>query len=473
MSTTPPVAQSAAFRNKSASPLKLVRYSPYKIARKSTSLQLIGHPHSHPNPPPHAFKLDIPPTDDKPLHDEEEIIATRHAKLDFELFRDGEPRMPSSEQCSRMLALFPTSYALEFLPPFITIRCRSLPPKPWPVTIAGLPLFLTTDDKLSPMETGIFSQGPKASIECSIQPWKTPDLAAFEGMFALLRHSNLNVDRIQWLGWSFLAIAPGQPPADWRKSLPSRVNGLLVGYSFEQQDSEEKAVRRKLPTGREPDDSHYAELRPGIMVASVDEHRSPATDLVTTSGICFRSPSTSKHYITVAKHGFPGGVGDFVMHPGRMGTCIAEVSKVFGETDIALAELRVPQSRYSRSTFSTSDVTVSPFRNLLSLQGQGLRVGDLVNIDTAVNGRCEGNLIKIEARRIPDDEHSDMVEYAIGSFTYFGNGADVLFDGSCGAAVWNDDYDVIGQFRFQESTPAGLCYCPSYSTLKDLGYIIA
>ena len=62
------------------------------------------------------------------------------------------------------------------------------------------------------------------------------------------------------------------------------------------------------------------------MLASVDEHRPSATDLVTISGICLKSPSTSKHYITVAKHGFPGGVGDLVMHPGRLGACIAEVS---------------------------------------------------------------------------------------------------------------------------------------------------
>ena len=62
------------------------------------------------------------------------------------------------------------------------------------------------------------------------------------------------------------------------------------------------------------------------MLASVDEHRPSAMDLVTTFGICLKSLSTSKHYITVAKHGFPGGVGDLVMHPGRMGACIAEVS---------------------------------------------------------------------------------------------------------------------------------------------------
>jgi hypothetical protein len=43
------------------------------------------------------------------------------------------------------LSLFPTTFAAEVVPPYVIIRVETLPPKPWPFTVSGLPLWLTTD----------------------------------------------------------------------------------------------------------------------------------------------------------------------------------------------------------------------------------------------------------------------------------------------------------------------------------------
>lgn len=70
-------------------------------------------------------------------------------------------------------------------------------------------------------------------------------------------------------------------------------------------DCSQKALGIRFPAGRVPDNEAYADLRPGVIVASQtlgDE----ICNVMTTSGVCLQSPY-GKKYITVAKSGFPEG----------------------------------------------------------------------------------------------------------------------------------------------------------------------
>ena len=158
------------------------------------------------------------------------------------------------------------------------------------------------------------------------------------------------------------------------------------------------------------------------MVVASGYSRHEYYDTVRTSGVCLQSPSGKKQS-TPAKREFPGDVGDRVLG----GRCIAEVSKVVGETDMALAELT--NIHYSQETFSASGAPVNPFKSPLDISQ--LQIGSFIHIDTPFNGRCEGILIKVEVRRIPTDEPADNMDYVVGAYGYFGNGADILVDG-CG-----------------------------------------
>lgn len=400
-------------------------------------------------------------------HEDKEVANTGHVKLDFELFRDGKQCTPSMEQFEAIMSLFPTSFRLSFAPPFLLIACRKLPAKQWPITVAGMPLFLTTDGEASAMDYGLGGSGPKASIGATIVRWTTPDLDTFKRLFRMFNDLNANIHRLQWIGWSFLALGSSEPYADWRARLPFLVNNIRIGYIFGEQTVHEKALRRKSPADRIPDNEAYTDLRPGMMVVSKSSSHENY-NVMTTSGVCLQSSSGTK-YITVAKHGFPGGVGDQVLHPDRDGRIIAEVSKVFGETDIALAKLA--DVHYSKETFSALDAPVSPFRSLLD--ANQLQVGGFIYIDTPYNGRCEGILVKVDVLEIPSDEHADGFEYVIGAFAYFGNGADALVEGCCGGVIWNCNHDIIGQFSFQQDGADDLCYCPTFVTLRHLGYTIA
>jgi hypothetical protein len=169
------------YRAKSVSPYKTSRFSPYKLSSRSSSLlQLSGHPHAHPNPPPPAYDVPVTSNTSQFTHEGERFEATTHVKLDFELFRSGEQRTPSTEQFRAIMSLFPTCISVTFSPPFLIVVCTKLPIKPWPVTVAGLPLYLTADHDASPINLGKNSRGPKISIDTTLLRWQTPDLQAFK-----------------------------------------------------------------------------------------------------------------------------------------------------------------------------------------------------------------------------------------------------------------------------------------------------
>ena len=461
-------------RRKAASPLTLAkRFSPYRIKQERKSL-LTGHSHTHPDPSP-PFNLPVTCDTANPIVEDSDFDNVRHIKLDFELFREGRQCIPSAEEQIVIFGLFPSSYRMSIRPPFLIVFCKKLPPKPWPVSVAGLPLFLT-DNNESPINYGISSRGPKASVKSSISLWKTPDLGAFQEIFNVLNDFGANIRRLQWIGTGFLALASKAPYEDWRSRLPCSINNILISYVFGEQDVEEKAIRRILPQGRTRDDTTYNDLRPGIMITSkaLDPKPPlpPKPDTMTTSGICLDSPEGEK-VITVSSHGFPGGVGDEVFHPDRSGRVIAKVSKVIGETDIALAKLE--DIHYSRETFSVAEKPAPSFRQLLSFNRN--QIGSLVYMNTPVNGFCEGFTAIVDVFWIANfaDKHAPKspTDYVVGTFTYYGNDGRELLNSCCGGLVWNDNNDVVGQFRFQVNDSIGLCYSPSLDPLVQLGYKIS
>lgn len=138
-------------------------------------------------------------------------------------------------------------------------------------------------------------------------------------------------------------------------------------------------------------------------------------------------------------------------------------------TDIAFAKL-VPSLQYSRETFSSqSDGNVEPFDKILD--ETKYRIRESVYVDTPFNGRCEGNLTRVEVRQVTASENTDENQYHIGIYVYFGT--DVLLDGCRGAVIWNEYYDVLGQLGFQEDSNVRECYYTSFASLGKLGWKIA
>lgn len=93
-------------------------------------------------------------------------------------------------------------------------------------------------------------------------------------------------------------------------------------------------------------------------------------------------------------------------------------------SDVGLLELN-PGLRYDRETFSTTECAVNPFRKLVN--AFTLRIGDIIHLNTPVNGHVEGVVLQIDVLRLPADEPAYPTDYIIGHCMYFGNGSDTPF----------------------------------------------
>lgn len=158
-------SSSPAIRKNPTSPYSIPRYSPYKLSTGRLST-LLGHPHSHPLPTPPA--LNLPVTSQPPItfeYESSSFQATTHVELGFSLYSNGVQINPNKEQVNAILDLFPTAFNLSIQNPLIVVTCLQLPPKPWPLTIAEMPLYLTTDSNTIPLKLGLGARGPKIEID--------------------------------------------------------------------------------------------------------------------------------------------------------------------------------------------------------------------------------------------------------------------------------------------------------------------
>ena len=461
------------YRMKSASPLKLARFSPCELPRKSSSAtHLTGHPHAHPNVPPPPFGIPsqresegaaVPPLE----YDGKQVQHAFHVDPGFSLVHDGEPRFPSEDEQKFIFDLFPSCTCLTTRPPFLIVCCQRLPPKPWPVTLAGLPLYLTSDPDAEPRDIGNLGLGPGLTVDAKIHRTLLPGLETFIQIFSALDEYDTKTTKLQWVSGIFLAMTKSKPKDGWRLKYPKAVNGVIIGYVFGEDAIDERAPRVKFPHGRTCDDSEYSELCPGVMIQSRTKQ--------TTSGVCVRDRSGAK-YMTAAAHAF-SDVGDEVWHPNDNGVHVGNFSKKLGDSDIALVKLR-DGIKYSRQTFHNPGTpTAKPFKDFVDVKT--LKTYTRVMMNTPLNGHVEGSLIGVQVHRSPTDEAVRPWEYLPAALTYFGNGGHTILEGSGGAVLWtaeNDngdgDWIVLGQFRFQV-LGKDICYCPTYSQMAFLGYSLS
>lgn len=103
----------------------------------------------------HAFELGrlmrqedfaLPPSL-KPHEIAARISGVRTIEFDsFSLVEDGRIRMPANEKELDLLArVFPGAQSVGVFLPTVVVRYEVLPAKPWPLSVAGLPVYFTTD----------------------------------------------------------------------------------------------------------------------------------------------------------------------------------------------------------------------------------------------------------------------------------------------------------------------------------------
>jgi hypothetical protein len=372
------------------------------------------------------------------------LSASRH--LVFNTFSlkssDGTMRHPTTAESDLIIALFPTTYSIGFLPPVLVIRCTKLPPKPWPVTIAGVPAWFTSDESTYPIPLGMVGLKGNALADHVLPLWKTPTTSEFSKVIEALNHDfGVEPLSVLWTGTRFLITIPIGTNCH---NLPGLIMGLLATYKYpDTNHPTEAALRWTEPSfGIRDETNYYPNLRPGVMLSC---GTAGGKEQLTTSGIPVKDKD-GKMYITVASHGFPLGE-EQVWHPTGQHRIIGEVKAILGNTDISLMELNAGLT-YSTETFGSSTsngITLTGF-----LGPDDIRQGQLAYLDNPFSGRCDGMVSLVERQRIPIDEPVPLLKWITVVWVYIGNGAEEPLDGSYGSAVWDEGGRVIALFRFAD-----------------------
>ena len=183
----------------------------------------------------------------------------------------------------------------------------------------------------------------------------------------------------------------------------------------------------------------------------------PGMFLLTSAGVLVRD-QVGKEFMTAASHGFPAECGTRITHPlpagGRnIGNLIMEVT----HTDIALVKL-LDTEKFSNVTFQ-NEIMPEPvqLKRLASVDDH--RSGDPVFLDSPDTGCISGTLMRSSYQRGPSDDHGlPDQNWIYTTWYYMGqDSANALPDGICGSAIWCEDGDVIGFFR----------YAPKSGVMKD------
>lgn len=368
-----------------------------------------------------------------------QIPPSRHIILPFNL-RQNRVFGKNSELLSR---LFPDTKAVWFDGYFLVFWLGTLPPKPWPVTIAGVQPYFTIDPN---------DDGPIPPIKCTsksrlrvsaeinatnLSSARIDD--AFKLVFDFFAKSEISITEVQY--WdSFFIIVLENEDTDLAE-VPSAIGRCSCFYLFEKEmgrprPDEFPARRIRDPTGDIVDNSQYDILRPGVMLSSGKDHTT-SIEYLTTSGVLVED-RLGYRYMSVASHGFPNDTK--VFHPLAGGKDIGQIVVEFLHTDVALVKLH-DEVRFVNETFESPLDGAMPTHLKKFVPADATQIGSTVYMNNPYVGYSEGTCGPHARMRIPNDDPSKPeLQWIKTRWLYLGQGStDHLEDEVCGSAIWNDN----------------------------------
>lgn len=401
------------------------------------------------------------------------VAQSKRIELHYSLVEAGRATFPPGGDFSDLLKLFPSIIGVDVFPPYLIIRVKVVPPRPWPLTIGGLPVQFTTDKWAEVFHRGRSGRGHRVLTHLNLHTTIDYSQHVLRQAVRVFREMKIMIRDIFWFGGFWQITIPDGTDI---KLLPTFIAASPAFYRTisEAPEPDPATLKNKTPQGVEYDDNVYttapnALLRPGIMLSS-------STRTITTNGvseeICKSTTSgilvanlKGEIFITVATHGFEED--GLVYHPNpQTGTVIGQIVDSLPGTDISIAKLN-PGLRYVNEAFGTSDEPRGTRMNgYVPPHPPHLRAHDDVTMNNPYSGSCEGVIIGLGAK-IPEEGDK---EYVAHEWVEFENGEEP-FDGSCGSPIINAEGNVVGLFRFKMAN-SSLCLTVSATELREFGYEI-
>ncbi|KAE8421589.1 hypothetical protein BDV36DRAFT_304697 [Aspergillus pseudocaelatus] len=394
-----------------------------------------------------------------------DLLPSRHVVLPFNLRHNRHAlRGKAWEQ---LFNLFPDTISVSSDGYFLVFHLGSLPPKPWPITIAGVQPYFTTDlndDGPIPPIKRASKTVLRVSAERNVT--KLPPARideAFDLVIDYFSSSKIPITEIQY--WDTFFVIVLQSEEIDMAEVPSAIGHCRCYYLFEEEmgrphPDEFLAQRIRDPNGDIVDNSKYDVLRPGVMLGS-ERHPISGLELRTTSGVLVED-FRGERYITAASHGFPHG--DRVFHPSAGGREIGHLTMELTYTDIAIVKLH-ENVQFVNETFEATSLGVPPTTLVDFIPADETQIGSEVYMNNPFTGYSEGTCGPHSRLRIPsDDPYQGSIQWIKARWVYMGQGfIDRPEDGVCGSAVWNENGQVLGFF----------CYAGRPEQLRDWRFMVA
>ncbi|POR33919.1 Uncharacterized protein TPAR_05877 [Tolypocladium paradoxum] len=378
------------------------------------------------------------------------LRQARQVTVPFDL-RDDPAALSKSENREILNQIFPSTTSVGSDGIFLYIYVSEMPPRPWPKTIAGLPLYLAprAGPEYCPMPAGWPVHRRNGTIANQMdgrdmKPW-TPLFEAVRDYFLSLKISITQV--IYW--GNFLVIVLEHRGIDTAR-LPWKAGRISCQYLYDDEMGKPRlpqARRQTDPTPGNPDQSQYINLQPGMRVTSAYMPNRPGMFQATTTGVLVKD-SIGNEFMTVASHGFPDECGTPVNHAlptsgRRIGEVISEVTG----TNVGLVMLEADE-KFVNITFE-SDYITEPVRLKQLVQADKLRRGDAVVLDSPDTGCIDGTFQAQAYQRVPTDDRNEPEQHWVfTTWYYMGQGSGTNLQARmCGSAIWTEEGDVVGFFR--------------------------
>ncbi|CAG8082757.1 unnamed protein product [Penicillium salamii] len=377
----------------------------------------------------------------------------RHIIFPFNL-RHNDSFMEDSEPLSR---LYPGTKAVSFDGYFLTLLFDTLPPKPWPVTIAGVQPYFTTDPQFYdsiPLTNYLRRSLLRISPETNIRYLSFDRIdEAFSLVFQFFAQSDISITEVQY--WNNFFIIVLEKEDTIIDNAPSNIGHCHCFYQFEKDMerpnmeilplSQIRERTKSLSTiGNVFDTSEYDELRPGVMLSSGNS-TADRSGLFTTSGVLVEG-SFGERFMTVASQGFPSE--GRVFHPTHQGKELGQAMREIKHTDIALVKLTHDVTMVNE-TFESCDSTLPTRFNEFVPCDQRPKLGDTVYMDNPFLGSRQGTCGPHARTKITvGDLHEPKHVWVRTQWHYFGQGfAQHVTNGLAGSVIWDDNRNVLGFFR--------------------------
>ncbi|EEH02641.1 conserved hypothetical protein [Histoplasma capsulatum G186AR] len=401
---------------------------------------------------------------------------SRHIVLPFNLRQNRD----FGENSKLLFQLFPETKAVSFDGYFLVFWLGTLPPKPWPTTIAGVQPYFTTDPNDEGPTPPIKRKSKSrlrvaAEIDATkLQPDKID--GAFQLVFDFFSKSEISITEVQY--WKHFFVIVLENEASYLAEIPSVIGRCSCFYLFEKEmgrpnPDEYPARWIRDPTGETVDNCEYDILRPGVMLSS---GRHPTTHLEyhTTSGVLVED-CLGKQYMTVSSHGFPNG--GRVFHPFEGAKDIGQIIMELSHTDIALVKLH-DGVNFENETFESPLSVATPTRLKEFVLANNTQIGSEIYMNNPYLGYSEGTCGPHVRMHVPNDDPNEpeKLQWIKARWLYLGQGfIDHLEDGICGSAIWNDDGNVIGFFRYAPRSGhfRDWCCAVAADNVIDRGFKIA